>query len=62
MNTKTVIKKLKLNKEGFDKIQEAVKKAESKTSGEIAVCLTPESSDYSIWEFFAAMVLSLVCF
>ena len=62
MNTKTVIKKLKLNKEGFDKIQEAVKKAESKTSGEIAVCLTPESSDYSIWEFFAAMFLSLVCF
>lgn len=51
MNTKTVIKKLKLNREGFDKIQEAVKKAESKTSGEIAVCLTPESSDYSIWEF-----------
>lgn len=62
MNTKSVIKKLKLDDAGFDKIQNSVKKAESRTSGEIAVCLTAESSDYSIWEFFAALFVSLVCF
>ena len=39
MKSKTVIKKLKLDQNGFEKIQNAVKYAESKTSGEIAVCL-----------------------
>ena len=39
MKSKTVIKKLKLDQNGFEKIQNAVKNAESKTSGEIAVCL-----------------------
>lgn len=62
MNTKTVIKKLNLTKEGFEKIQQSVKKAESKTSGEIAVCVTAESSDYSMWEFLAAFVASGICF
>lgn len=62
MNTKTVIRKLNLTKEGFEKIQQSVKKAESKTSGEIAVCVTSESSDYSMWEFLAAFVASGVCF
>lgn len=62
MNTKTVIRKLSLDKEGFDKIREAVKKAESKTSGEIAVCLAPESSDYSVWELFASLMLSVICY
>lgn len=62
MNTKTVIKNLHLDDEGFKKISESVKKAESKTSGEIVVCLTAESSDYSVWEFSAALVFSFVCF
>lgn len=62
MNTKTVLKKLGLNKDGFEKIQNAVKDAESRTSGEIAVCLTAESSDYSVWELFASIICSVVCF
>lgn len=62
MNTKTVIKKLKLDAAGFEKIQQAVKNAESKTSGEIAVCLASESSDYSVWELVASIIGSLICF
>lgn len=62
MNTKYVIKKLHLDKDGFEKIQQSVKKAESKTSGEIAVCVTAESSDYSVWEFIAAFICSALCF
>ena len=58
MNTKTVIRQLNLTKEGFEKIQQSVKKAESKTSGEIAICVTAESSDYSMWEFLAAFFAS----
>lgn len=59
MNTKSVLKKLKLDKNGFLKIQQAVKNAESKTSGEIAICLTPQSSDYSFWELFASVIVSV---
>lgn len=62
MNTKTVIRQLNLTKEGFEKIQQSVKKAESKTSGEIAICVTAESSDYSMWEFLAAFFASGICF
>ncbi len=62
MDTNSIIKKLKLDKNGFDKIQDAVKKAESKTSGEIAVCLAAESSDYAIWELFSAIICSVICF
>ncbi len=62
MNTKYVLKKLNLNKEGFEKIRVAVQNAESKTSGEIAVCLSSESSDYSFWEFFASIICSFVVF
>lgn len=62
MKSKTVIKKLKLDKNGFEKIQNAVKDAESKTSGEIAVCLAAESSDYSAWELFASLICSVFSF
>lgn len=62
MKTKTVIKKLRLDKDGFEKIQLAVKNAESRTSGEIAVCLTAESSDYSVWELFAGLICSVLCY
>lgn len=60
MNTKSVLKKLGLNEEGFDKIKQAVVDAEKKTSGEIAVCLAPESNDYSIWELSVSLFLSLI--
>lgn len=60
MNKKSVEKKLGLDEEGLNKIRQAVKNAESKTSGEIAVCLASESSDYSIWEIAASIIASLV--
>ena len=62
MKSKTVIKKLKLDQNGSEKIQNAVKNAESKTSGEIAVCLAAESSDYSVWELFASLLCSVFCY
>ncbi|MBQ0002334.1 MAG: TPM domain-containing protein [Treponema sp.] len=60
MNTKSVVKKLGLDEEGLNKIRQAVKNAESKTSGEIAVCLASESSDYSIWELAAGLTASMI--
>lgn len=60
MNTKSVVKKLGLNEEGLLKIKQAVKKAESRTSGEIAACLTSESSDYSVFELAVSIMLSLI--
>lgn len=62
MDRKTLIKKTHLDDASFEKIKEAVKKAESKTSGEIAVCLATESSDYSFWELAAAVVTAVVLF
>lgn len=62
MKIKSVIKKLKLDQKGFEKIQMTVKEAESKTSGEIAVCLAAESSDYSVWELFAGIICSVICY
>ncbi|MBR3542736.1 MAG: TPM domain-containing protein [Treponema sp.] len=41
-------------------MSQAVKRAEEKTSGEIVVALAAESSDYSFWELFAALLASLL--
>lgn len=54
MKYKTLLKKLNLKDEDFSKIKDAVKKAESKTSGEIAIAITPESAHYSFWELLCA--------
>ena len=62
MKIKSVIKKLKLDQSGFEKIQKTVKEAESKTSGEICACLAAESSDYAVWELFAGIVCSVLCY
>lgn len=62
MKIKSVLKKLRLDANGFEKIQQAVKEAESSTSGEIAVCLAAESSDYSVWELFASIICSVLCY
>ena len=59
MTVKTVLKKLKLDESAFEKIRLSVKEAEQNTSGEIAVCLANESSDYSFWEFFASTVAGI---
>lgn len=59
MNTKTLVKKLNLSDEALARIKDAIKKAESKTSGEIVIAVTAESNDYSFWELFAAVIVSL---
>ncbi len=59
MDTKTLIKKLNLSDGELSRINETVRRAEEKTSGEIAVAITAESSDYSFWELFTALMISL---
>lgn len=59
MTSKTLVKKYNLSKDALERISARVKSAESKTSGEIVVALAAESDDYSFWELFAALVVSL---
>lgn len=64
MNKKSVLKKLSLDEAAFDEIKSAVKNAEKRTSGEIALALACESSTYAFWELRAAVftgVLLLAC-
>lgn len=54
MKYKTLIKKLKLTENDFATIKNAVAEQEVKTTGEIALAVTPESAHYSFWELLAA--------
>lgn len=54
MTTGYLLKKTNLSDRELDEIKAAVKKAESRTSGEIALALTAESDTYSFWELLAA--------
>ena len=54
MKYKTLIKKLNLKDQDFENIKDAVAKAESKTTGEIALAVTAESGRYCFWELLAA--------
>ena len=58
MKYKTLVKKLNLSEEDFEKIKNTVIKCEEKTTGEIAVAVAPESAHYSFWELLAANVFS----
>ncbi len=60
MNTKKLIKKLKLNDQTLEKIKTAVQKAESSTQGEIAVAVASESDHYSFWELLYSNIVSLL--
>lgn len=60
MNVKSLIKKLNLADSDFEKIKNAVAEAESKTTGEIAIAVTAESSKYSFWELLWANGLAAV--
>ncbi len=51
---------VKLNKESLKKISEAVRKAESKTSGEIATAVIKESYDYAIYELIFAVITGFI--
>ena len=43
MKVKTLLKKLKIDENSKSKIDQAIKEVESKTTGEIAVAVAPES-------------------
>ena len=59
MNSKSLVKKLNLSDAALERIKQAVKRAEQNTSGEIVLAVAAESSDYSFWEVFAAIIASL---
>ena len=62
MNTKQLLKKIKLSDSDMAEIKAAVKKAEDSTTGEIALALTAESSSYSFWELLASIYISAFIF
>jgi len=62
MKAKKLMRKLSLSEKDLADIKDAVAKAEKKTNGEIALATTGESSDYSFFELFAAVILGAVCF
>lgn len=62
MKKNTMLKRLKLTEESFEKIQQAVKKSESKTSGEIAVAVVAESASYSVYELFFSLLMGVLLF
>lgn len=53
---------VKLTATGKEKISKAIQKAESKTSGELAVVIAKKSYDYAIYELTFAVVCGLVTF
>jgi putative membrane protein len=51
------MKKTKFSREDKEKLKEAVRKAESSTSGEIAVAIVGQSSDYAVYELLFAVFI-----
>lgn len=62
MKADTVIRKLKLTEAALESIRGAVRDAETRTTGEIALAATGESSDYSFFELFAAVLFGAFAF
>lgn len=62
MTKKYLLKKIKLSDSDMEEIKNAVKKAEEKTSGEIALALTAESDHYSFWELLASTYFAAFVF
>jgi len=62
MTAKKLMRKLSLSEKDLADIKDAVANAEKRTNGEIALAATGESSDYSFFELFAAVILGAVCF
>lgn len=54
--------KINFSKQELDQINNAVKEAESKTSGEIATAFIKESYNYAIYELTAAVIAGFVYF
>jgi putative membrane protein len=55
MNYKRLIKRINLSESDYKDIEEAVKKAETGTKGEIALAITPQSDTYAFWELAIAV-------
>jgi putative membrane protein len=62
MKQSVFLKKLNLDAKALDSIRAGVQNAEVKTTGEIVIAATPQSSRYSFWELFAAVIFSAVVF
>jgi len=62
MKSAKLIRKLALGEADFERIKQAVREAEMRTTGEIAVAAIPESADYSFRELFAAVLLGAISF
>jgi putative membrane protein len=62
MNAKKLVKKLRLSDGDFAAIESAVRQAELRTNGEIALAATSESSDYSFHELLASVILGALAF
>lgn len=62
MKAAKLIVTLGLSDTDFGRIKQAVKDAEMRTSGEIALAAIPESADYSFRELFAAVLLGALAF
>jgi len=54
--------KAQLNEKDLDKIKNAVKEAESKSSGEIVTAFIPESDSYAVYELLFSVVLAFIVF
>ncbi len=54
--------KMHLTNDDMEHIREAVKKAEQKTSGEIALAVTGESHDYAFYELIVSVVFGALVF
>lgn len=62
MKASTLLRKLSLTDGDVASAKTAVAEAERSTTGEIAVAITPESSDYSFFELFASVILGALAF
>lgn len=62
MTKASMLRRLKLNEASFDTIKKSVAKAETKTTGEIALAVTAESARYSVFELMAALCVGVLVF
>jgi putative membrane protein len=62
MTTRAMLKKARLSEAALEHISEAVKKAESRTTGEIALALIAESESYSFWELLFSVIAGAFVF
>lgn len=60
MTKSKLLKQLNLSNDDMQEIKDAVKNAESKTVGEIALAIVPESDSYSFWELLASICVAAV--